>query len=63
MKKFCTTLGNVLADLFGLILIIALIVVGVVCALVVYLFALLCKYGEIILVILGILLVWHYVIN
>lgn len=63
MKKFCTTLGNVLADLFGLILIIALIVVGVVCALVVYLLALLYKYGEIILVIWGIHLVWHYVIN
>lgn len=63
MEKFCTTLSNVLAELFGLILIIALIILGVVGALVFYVAALLYKYGEIILIIWGIHLVWHYVIN
>lgn len=63
MEKFCTTLGDILAELFGIILIFALIVGGVVGALVFYVAALLYKYGEIILIIWGIHLVWHYVIN
>ena len=63
MEKFCTTLGNVLDELFGLILIIALIVFGVVGALVLYVLHLLYKYGEIILIIWGVHLLWHYVIN
>lgn len=63
MEKFCTKLGDILAELFGLILIIALILLGLVGALVFYMLALLYKYGEIILIFWGIHLIWHYVIN
>lgn len=63
MEKLYTTLSNALAELFGLILIITLIVLGLVVALVFYVLALLYKCFDFLLLIWGIHLIWHYVIN
>lgn len=63
MEKLYTTLSNALAELFGLILIITLIVLGLVVALIFYVLALLYKYFDFLLLIWGIHLIWHYVIN
>lgn len=63
MEKFCTTFGNVLSELFGLILIVALIAVGVVGALVLYILALLCKYWDLIILSILVYLLWSNVIS
>lgn len=58
MEKFCTTLGDILAELFGIILIFALIVGGVVCALVWFVLALIYKYSGVILLFCLARLLW-----